>query len=49
MGAQCPPVVVLEREWYEGRKNHPGKMKKVLKPLLETDAPWSGSYEGPRP
>ena len=33
-----PPVVVFEeREIFEGRKNRPGNLKKVLKPQLEAD------------
>ena len=36
------------RERAEGRKNRPGNIKEMPKPLLEADAPCSGAHEGPR-
>ena len=37
-----------KREQGEGRKNRPGNMKQMPKPLLEAVAPWNGAHEWPR-
>ena len=49
IGAQCPPVVVLEERerGVGGRESHPGNREMAPKPLLKADAPFSGTHEGP--